>query len=181
MKPFGATDFLSQQELQKFFRVCLSPRDRTLLLVAYRHGLRPSEVGLLKVGDVDLLKRQILCRRLPRYASGSQPLGADEARELQTLVRGRAPSDPLFLSQKKLPISRKRLDQIMKSCGGRAGIPESKRRFGVLRTSLAAHLLRAGADLQLVEEILGYGPVSGARSRADDYKTFLGRKELAVG
>jgi integrase len=158
MKTFGPDDFLSREELGRFLSQCLSDRDRAILLVAYRHGLRPSEVGLLRVSDADLGQGTLRCRRLRGAPACFQPLAPDEVGALGPLVLGRGPLEPLFPSARGLPISRKRLDAIMKSCGRKAGLPPGKRHFRVLRTSLAAHLLRAGADPALVEEILGLGP-----------------------
>ena len=40
--------FLTQDELRQLFKVIRSKRDKTIFLVAYRHGLRASEVGLLQ-------------------------------------------------------------------------------------------------------------------------------------
>jgi integrase len=158
MKTFGPNDFLSREELGRFLSQCLSERDRAILLVAYRHGLRASEVGLLRVGDAELGIGRLRCRRLRGSPPCFQPLAPDEIQALGPVVLGRGALEPLFPSKRGLPISRKRLDAIMKSCGRKAGLPPGKRHFQVLRTSLAAHLLRAGADLALVEEILGLGP-----------------------
>lgn len=165
MKTFGPRDILSVEELRSFLGTGLPARDRALLLVAYRHGLRASEVGLLRVLDVDLHRRTLYCRRLRGARSGGQPLSADEAEVLRPLVRDRGGLEPLFVSARGRPISRKRLDAIMKTCGAKAGLPPDKRHFQVLRTSLAAHLLRAGADLALVEEILGRRAAPGPRAR----------------
>ncbi len=46
--------FLTQPELRALFRVITRKRDRALLLLAYRHGLRASEVGLLYGDDLNL-------------------------------------------------------------------------------------------------------------------------------
>jgi site-specific recombinase XerD len=177
MKTFGPADILSVEELRRIFGSCLPARDRALLLVAYRHGLRASEVGLLRVLDVDLRRRTLRCRRLRGARSTAQPLAVDEAAALRPLVRGRGGLEPLFRSARGRPISRKRLDAIMKTCGAKAGLPPAKRHFEVLRTSLAAHLLRAGADLALVEEILGRRAAAPGRPR--EIRALLGSSRLA--
>jgi integrase len=45
--------FLTQDELWQLFKVIKSKRDRAIFLVAYWHGLRASEIGLLQRADVD--------------------------------------------------------------------------------------------------------------------------------
>jgi integrase len=45
--------FLTQPELRALFRVMMRTRDRALFLIAYRHGLRASEVGLVHVDDLN--------------------------------------------------------------------------------------------------------------------------------
>jgi integrase len=56
--------FLTADETRRLFSVITGKRDRALFLVAYRHGLRASEVGLLHVADVDLKRLRIVRRQL---------------------------------------------------------------------------------------------------------------------
>jgi integrase len=52
--PTETISFLTLAELGRLFAAARSnPRDRALFLVAYRHGLRASEVGLLRIEDID--------------------------------------------------------------------------------------------------------------------------------
>src|SRR5688572_15734275 len=46
MKALTSKDYLSLKELRRFLRNCLSARDRAIVLLGYRHGLRPAEVAL---------------------------------------------------------------------------------------------------------------------------------------
>jgi integrase len=66
--------FLTQPELRAFFRVITRQRDRTLFLIAYRHGLRASEVGLLQVEDLNLEQQRITIHRVKRSLPGIYPL-----------------------------------------------------------------------------------------------------------
>src|SRR4029453_13937778 len=56
--------FLTQDELRRLFKVMKSKRDRAIFLVAYRHGLRASEIGLLQRADVDAKQGRISIHRL---------------------------------------------------------------------------------------------------------------------
>ena len=51
--------FLTQPELRAFFRVITRKRDRALFLIAYRHGLRASEVGLLHMDDLNFAQQRM--------------------------------------------------------------------------------------------------------------------------
>src|SRR6266436_4418786 len=50
-----AIHFLTQDELRRLFKVIRSKRDKAMFLVAYRHGLRASEIGLLQLGSAEHL------------------------------------------------------------------------------------------------------------------------------
>jgi integrase len=55
----GTMQFLTQEELKRLFAVIKDKRDKVLFLLAYRHGLRASEIGLLQHTDVDLKQGRI--------------------------------------------------------------------------------------------------------------------------
>jgi type 1 fimbriae regulatory protein FimB len=132
--------FLTQSELRALFRVITRKRDRALFLVAYRHGLRASEVGLLPVDDVNFAQQRLTIHRLKRSLPGVYPLRADEVTALKAYLRERkSPASRLFPSQRGTPISRRQLDTLMKHYGEAAGIPASKRHFHVLKHSIATH------------------------------------------
>jgi site-specific recombinase XerD len=149
--------FLTQPELRALFHVIARKRDRALFLVAYRYGLRASEVGLLQVDDLNLAQPRLTIRRVKRSLPGVYPLRADEVTALKAYLRERtSPTPGLFLSQRGTPISRRQLDTLMKHYGEAAGIPNSKRHFHVLKPSIATHLLDAGADLRFVQDWVGH-------------------------
>jgi integrase/recombinase XerD len=152
--------FLTQPELRSLFRVMTRKRDRALFLLAYRHGLRASEVGLLHLDDLNLAQQRLTIQRLKGSLAGIHPLRADEVRALKAYLRERkSPSPSLFLSQRGTPISRRQLDTLMKHYGELADIPASKRHFHVLKHSIATHLLDAGADLRFVQDWVGHASI----------------------
>jgi site-specific recombinase XerD len=152
--------FLTQPELRSLFRVITRKRDRALFLLAYRHGLRASEVGLLHVDDLNFAQQRLTIRRVKRSLSGIYPLRADEVTALKAYLRERKSHSPgLFLSQRGTPISRRQLDTLMKHYGGLADIPASKRHFHVLKHSIATHLLDACADLRFVQDWVGHASI----------------------
>ena len=46
--------YLSQSEMKKLFSIITSKRDYALFLLGYRHGLRSSEIGMIRIDDIDL-------------------------------------------------------------------------------------------------------------------------------
>jgi site-specific recombinase XerD len=152
--------FLTQAELRALFRVITRKRDRALFLVAYRHGLRASEVGLLRVDDLNLEQQRLIIHRVKRSLPGIYPLQADEIKILNAYLRARKNDSPtLFLSQRGTPISRRQLDTLMKHYGQLADIPAAKRHFHVLKHSIATHLLDAGADLRFAQDWVGHASI----------------------
>jgi site-specific recombinase XerD len=156
----ASIDFLTQDELRRLFDVIDSKRHYAIFLVAYRHGLRGSEVGMLRTADLDLRQYRLRIHRLKNSLAGLHPLQADELKAVKAYLKERDSTAPaLFLSRNHTPISRRRLDELMKHYGQRAGIPESKRHFHVLKHSMATHLLDAGADLRFVQDWVGHASI----------------------
>lgn len=152
--------FLTLDETRRLFAVISDKRDKALFLLAYRHGLRASEIGLLRVSDLDLRRLRVMLHRLKGSLSGEHPLQADEARALKAWLRSRDADSPvLFPSRRSLPISRQMLDVLMKDYGEEAAIPKDKRHFHVLKHSIATHLLDAGAELRFVQDWLGHSNI----------------------
>jgi site-specific recombinase XerD len=135
-------------------------RNRAIFLLAYRHGLRASEVGLMRKDDLDLKSLRLAIHRLKGSHAGTHPLQPDEMRVIKSYLRSRDDSSPiLFPSRRGTPISRRMLDWLMKDYGALARIPESKRHFHVLKHSIATHLLEADADLRFVQDWLGHANI----------------------
>lgn len=159
--PTETIRFLTLDETTRLFRAIGGHRrDRVLFLIAYRHGLRASEVGLLRVEDVDLKTLRIMVHRLKGSHSGTHPLQADEAKAIKALLRERQAVSPvLFASSRGDPIARRTLDWLMKKYGEAADLPPTKRHFHCLKHSIATHLLEAGADLRFVQDWLGHSNI----------------------
>lgn len=152
--------FLTFDETNRLFENITSKRDRAIFLLAYRHGLRASEIGLLQHSDVDLKTLRIMLHRKKGSLSGEHPLQADEVRVLKAYLKTRSDSLPyLFPSQKGSPISRAMLDVLIKGYGEKAKLPDDKRHFHVLKHSIATHLLDKGAELRFLQDWLGHANI----------------------
>jgi len=152
--------FLTLDETKRLFAWITDKRDKAIFLLAYRHGLRASEIGLLHATDLDLKRLRIMLHRLKGSLSGEHPLQADEARAVKAWLKQRGSDSPiLFPSRRGLPISRQMLDVLIKEYAELAAIPKEKRHFHVLKHSIATHLLDAGAELRFVQDWLGHSNI----------------------
>jgi len=91
--------FLTQDELRRLFKVIRSKRDKAIFLVAYRHGLRASEIGLLQRTDVGCKAGEGFYSPVEGSISGVYPMQPDVLKVIRSYLRARADESPyLFLS-----------------------------------------------------------------------------------
>ena len=146
-------EFLTQEQVRQLFSVIKSKRDIAIFKVAYRHGLRASEVGMLEKTDLDLKRARITINRLKGSLSGVYPMSADTVKALRSYLRTRDDEVPfLFPSNRRLPIDRRTLLVLMKKYGALAEIPPEKQDFHILKHSICTHLLDAGEELYFVKD-----------------------------
>ena len=67
-----APTYLTQDEMRRLFAVIKDKRDRAIFAVAYRHGLRASEVGMIQCADLDLQSARIIINRQPQASPLTQ-------------------------------------------------------------------------------------------------------------
>lgn len=167
----GRMVILTPQEMLDLLRAARkrSTRDWTMILLAYRHGLRASEVCGIKLADVDLKSGSISIRRLkgslhtiqPLYQHRGQPL-LDETASLRAWLRKRKAdgSDYLFTSQKGGKLGRIQFFRNFQTVAESAGLAAEKRHPHVLKHSLASHLVVGNANLALIRQALGHRSIS---------------------
>ncbi len=144
-------------------------RDWAMVLLAYRHGLRASEVCGLKLGDIDLKVGSISIHRLkgslqtvqPLYPHRGQPL-LDEMSALRAWLRERLSdgSDYLFTSQKGGKLDRTQFFRVFQTIAATAALPVEKRHPHVLKHSLASHLVAGNVNLALIRQALGHRSIN---------------------
>jgi len=166
-------DFLSPPEVDALlgaFRTdagdALAFRNRVILELMYASGLRVSEAAGLKMGSLRLEeeflrvigkgdKERIVpvgrpaVRLLRRYLEQVRP----------ALLGQAADEGHVFLSRQGRPLDRERIWAIVKEAALRAGIGKNVHPH-TLRHSFASHLLANGADLRVIQEMLGHADIS---------------------
>ena len=143
-----------------------SLRDRALLELLYSTGARISEAVGLDLDDVDRVDRTVLLdgkggkqRLVPVGRPALAALEAYLVRARPALARHGRGTPAVFLNARGGRLSRQSAWQVLKDAARRAGItvPVSPH---TLRHSFATHLLEGGADVRVVQELLGHASVT---------------------
>lgn len=138
-----------------------SKRNQAIFLLAEYCGMRASEIGLLRLTDLKLERKEIYIRRLKRSNNNTLRLintavfsAVSEYLQLRTMLP--ITSDFLFISQKGNPISRKVLDELMKKYCQLANIPPEKAHFHALKHTCAVSLAERGFDTKEIQFWIGH-------------------------
>ncbi len=144
----------------------LAKRDKALLEVLYGTGARISEAVGLDVDDLDLTDGTVLLRgkggKQRLVPVGSYAVAAVTAyltRSRPGLVTGRSPGGALFLNSRGGRLSRQSAWAVLVRAAERAGVTADVSPH-TLRHSFATHLLDGGADVRVVQELLGHASVT---------------------
>jgi integrase len=129
-------------------------RNHAMILLAYRHGLRASELVGLRWSDVDLERATIYCRRAKGSRSTVHPLKSDEVAAIERLQRKSA-GDYVFVSERGERMSRSAFWRVVAQAGERACLPV-KAYAHLLRYSCGYYLANKGCDLRLIQDYLGH-------------------------
>jgi integrase/recombinase XerD len=146
-------------------------RDRALLELAYATGARVSELVGLSIGDIDFDDSLVRVfgkgskERIVPFGSAAAAALDDwfgpsgRARMVPDRWKRRGDAEAIFLNPRGGRLSRQGVWLVIKKYGERAGITDHLSPH-VLRHSCATHLLDHGADLRIVQEMLGHASIS---------------------
>ncbi|MBF0244557.1 MAG: tyrosine recombinase [Planctomycetes bacterium] len=162
---------LSRSEVDCLLEACLSSefpcRDKALVEVLYGVGLRVSEVVGLRLAWLSREQR-LLRVRGKGDKDRTVPIGECALAALEDYLenerallaaRGSGKKVEVFLGARGGALSRQGIYNLLRELGSRAGIAK-KLHPHMLRHSYATHLLENGADLRIVQELLGHADVS---------------------
>ena len=144
----------------------LAVRDRALLEVLYATGARISEAVGLDVDDLDPVDHTVLLRGkggkerlVPVGSFAREAIDAYLVRGRPELVSASTPAGALFLNSRGGRLSRQSAWAVLVRAAERAGVTRDVSPH-TLRHSFATHLLEGGADVRVVQELLGHASVT---------------------
>ncbi|EEE1598514.1 tyrosine-type recombinase/integrase [Salmonella enterica] len=137
-------------------------RDKALFKLAYKHGLRVSELINIQVSDIDLKESTIFVKRLKNGFSTIHPLQKKTSDLLKKWMKKRTEylikkqkSDYLFLSVTGHPLSRQWIFKLSRRYGEAAGL-SLKLHPHMLRHACGYALANQGLDTRLIQDYLGH-------------------------
>lgn len=147
---------LGTEEAERLLGAVGSLKHRTMLMLAYGAGLRVSEVVGLRVEDIDSQRMVIRVREGKGRKERLVMLSPVLLEALRRYWRWARPREWLFPGQDpNRPLSVRSLQKVCERARRVAGL-QKRVTVHALRHSFATHLLEAGTDLRLIQELLGH-------------------------
>jgi integrase/recombinase XerC len=186
--------FLTQEEMGKLLNAPdlstpLGQRDRALLELLYASGLRVSELVGLTLEQIDLESNEIRVwgkGSKERVVLMGQPAAEalkDYIKEGRARLRGEKKSKALFLDRYGQKLTERSVQRLLNQYAKKAGIGKRVHPH-MLRHTFATHLLDGGADLRVVQELLGHARLTSTQiythvTKGQARKVYLAAHPLA--
>jgi type 1 fimbriae regulatory protein FimB/type 1 fimbriae regulatory protein FimE len=130
-------------------------RDATMILLAYRHGLRISELLALQWSQVDLREGHMHVKRRKNGISTTHPLFGPEIRSLRKIQRDYPETQYVFVTERKGPMTDSTFRKIVSRAGKKAGL-QFPIHPHMLRHSTGFKLANEGTDTRSIQHYLGH-------------------------
>jgi integrase/recombinase XerD len=156
---------LSKDEIRKLIKEAKNIRDKLIILLFYSTGLRVSELRNLNLNDINLEDKYLIVRQGKGRKDRVIPLSDKVVDLIKEYLKWREEKfkgknyekEALFLNKSGRRISTVSLEKIVRNLGKKVGI---KVTCHMLRHSFATHMLENGADIRVIQEILGHEKLS---------------------
>jgi type 1 fimbriae regulatory protein FimB/type 1 fimbriae regulatory protein FimE len=160
---YRTREYLTEAEIERLLKAAGKSRnpvrDRLLVLLAFRHALRVSELVDVKVEQIDLKAATIHIRRAKNGTPGIHGLQGDELRLIRELLRAQPNSTFLFLSERKAPLSIDGAQKLIERLGETAGFAFPIHAH-MLRHSAGYALAGRGVDTRTLQAFMGHRSIS---------------------
>src|SRR5579863_3833093 len=153
-------EYLTEAEVERLMEAAkgnrYGHRDATMVLVAYRHGLRASELVDLRWEQVDFKTATLHVRRVKQGTPSTHPVLGDELRALRRLQREQEPKSPfVFTSERGAPFSTAGFARMLERAGTEAKLG-FKAHPHMLRHACGYALANKGHDTRALQAYLGH-------------------------
>jgi integrase len=153
-------EYLTPAEIEKLIEAAkgnrYGHRDATMILVAFRHSFRASEIIELEWSDIDFNAAEMHVERRKRGRSPRHPIRGDELRALRRLHKEQdSKSAFVFVSERGAPFTRDGFNWMVKRAGKKADLPFQVHSH-MLRHSTGYKLANDGADTRSIQSYLGH-------------------------
>jgi type 1 fimbriae regulatory protein FimB/type 1 fimbriae regulatory protein FimE len=153
-------EYLTEAEVERLLKATKGNRwghrDATMILVAYRHGLRASELTDLRWDQVDFATATLHVRRVKQGSPSTHPVLGDELRMLRRLQREQEPKSPfVFTSERGAPFSTAGFARMVERAGAEANLG-FKAHPHMLRHACGFALASKGHDTRALQAYLGH-------------------------
>ena len=158
-RPLTNPKVLAKEEVKALLQGTDNLKHRAMLMLAYGLGLRPGEVLALTPVDIDSKRMALYVRGGKGKKDRDLPLPESLLLLLREQFRQFRPITFLFEgAQPGEPYSERSLQQVVKQAASRAGISRPIS-LHMLRHSYATHLLEAGTDIRIIQDLLGHSSI----------------------
>jgi integrase len=131
-------------------------RDATMILTAFRHGLRVSELADLRWDQIELATATLHVRRVKRGTPATHPVMGDELRALRRLQREQSPASAfVFTTERGAPFSVSGIQRLVERAGAAAGLGFPAHPH-MLRHACGFALANKGHDTRALQAYLGH-------------------------
>jgi integrase len=155
-----AREYLTEDEVNRLIKTAgenrNGHRDSTMIMTAYRHGLRAAELVALRWDAVDFTHGRLHVRRVKGGSEAVHPISGTELRALRRLKREQEPASPfIFTSERGSPFTTAGFRKMIARLGSEAG-------FGfqvhphMLRHACGYQLANQGVDTRSLQAYLGH-------------------------
>ena len=154
--------YLKEGELRQLLEAPRRMRDRLIIKLLYETGMRVGELSALTIGDVDLESGEITIQHAKRHHEGRKvPIVSSWTKAMLRDYIGTRKNrkDPLFVSNKRGPLSRRQIERLVHNYGNEIGLDKDKKHPHVLRHTHAVHALKSGIDLRTLQQNLGHSSI----------------------
>ena len=153
-------EHLTEAEVERLIKAAKDNRwghrDATMVLVAYRHGLRAAELVDLRWDQIDFNGALLHVRRAKKGTPATHPIRGDELRALRKLQREQEPKSPfVFTSERGAPFSTAGFARMIERAGEAANF-RFKPHPHMLRHACGFALANKGHDTRALQAYLGH-------------------------